>query len=565
MNEYEKQQLTSVQIGMVFSAIQSGLSALGGVLSGVPNFKVGAPTSLGVTWGGDNLGAMMNAMSSYMGIFSAINGAQGSMAATYGGYTRRLEEWKFQMVSADIESAQIEKQIISAEIKQAIAEKEVQNHQLQIDNNKEADEFMRSKFSNQQLYDWMIGQLSTVYFQSYQLAFDLAKKAEQCYQYELGEFGNTSFVQFGYWDSLKKGLLSAEKLQYDMRRMESSYYNLNNRQLEMTKHVSLIMLNPQAILDLRTYGTCNFIIPEAIYDLDFPGHYFRRIKSVSVSIPCNVGPYTTINATLRLLKHTTRLNTSGLNYDSADYSADDRFRHITSETHSIATSNAQNDSGIFELNFRDERYLPFEGCGAFGEWQLELNTEAELRMFDYNSISDIVVTVRYTAREDGLLKDTVNTYLKGLIQETVMPSGAASGMNLNRLFSMRHEFFVEWDKMFHPSDGGEHTMNFEIANGHMPFFVQSRDIAVNKLSVYGSFNNKTDNYDVEVTSNGGATVSFALTPGNNYQTTNPAALPAGFGLGNFTLKIKKAGVDAPEMEVLDIGLVLDYQCVQGDG
>jgi hypothetical protein len=29
---------------------------------------------------------------------------------------------------------------------------------------------------------------------------------------------------------------------------------------------------------------------------------------------------------------------------------------------SIATSNAQNDDGMFELNFRDERYLPFEGA-----------------------------------------------------------------------------------------------------------------------------------------------------------------------------------------------------------
>ena len=30
----------------------------------------------------------------------------------------------------------------------------------------------------------------------------------------------------------------------------------------------------------------------------------------------------------------------------------------------IATSSGQNDSGLFELNFRDERYLPFEFHGA---------------------------------------------------------------------------------------------------------------------------------------------------------------------------------------------------------
>ncbi|MBL0136038.1 MAG: hypothetical protein IPP79_19690 [Chitinophagaceae bacterium] len=132
-----------------------------------------------------------------------------------------------------------------------------------------------------------------------------------------------------------------------MRRMESSYYDLNRRELEMTKHVSLLLLNPQAILDLRANGTCTFIIPEALFDLDSPGHFFfRRIKTVSLSIPCIAGPYTTISATLRLKKHTTRLNASGTNYDSADYAADDRFKHITAETHCISTSTAQNDSGV---------------------------------------------------------------------------------------------------------------------------------------------------------------------------------------------------------------------------
>jgi hypothetical protein len=40
---------------------------------------------------------------------------------------------------------------------------------------------------------------------------------------------------------------------------------------------------------------------------------------------------------------------------------------------SIATSSGQADSGLFELNFRDERYLPFEGAGAISRWRLELS------------------------------------------------------------------------------------------------------------------------------------------------------------------------------------------------
>ena len=47
-------------------------------------------------------------------------------------------------------------------------------------------------------------------------------------------------------------------------------------------------------------------MPEEFFDMDCPGHYFRRIKSVAVSIPCVTGPYTSINCTLTLLKSSIR-------------------------------------------------------------------------------------------------------------------------------------------------------------------------------------------------------------------------------------------------------------------
>ncbi|WP_372950608.1 neuraminidase-like domain-containing protein [Mariniphaga sp.] len=563
MNDHEKQHLNSIQIGMILSLVQGELNTIGGVLSAIPNFKLGSPFSMGATWGGHNLGEMMRAISTYMGIFASINTAQGIMSSTLGGYTRRMDDWKFQTSTASKELEQLDKQILSAEIKLDIAEKDLQNQKLQIENNEEADAFMRNKFTNQQLYDWMIGQISTVYFQSYQLAYDLAKKAEKCYQYELGEYNNTSFVKFGYWDSLKKGLLSAEKLQYDLRRMETSYYDNNARELELTKNISLMLLNPQAILDLRNNGTCTFILPEALFDLDFQGHYFRRIKSVSLSIPCVVGPYTSINATLRLLKHTTRIDTSGATYESSDYSADIRFRHVTKETHSIATSNAQNDSGVFEFNFRDERYLPFEGCGAFGEWRLELNTEKKLRMFDYNTIRDIIITMRYTAREDsgpsktedsGSFKKLVIGYLKSLIESTGAPTETSSGIELTRMFSLRHEFQGEWHKMFHPLDGKTHVMNFEISKECFPYFAQNRMVDFLKIYIYGFFNN-SDDYLAKVTSNG-ADVNINLLNSAQHEGSDSAT---SFALGDFALLLTKGGVDVQEKDIKDLIIVLSYQ------
>ena len=121
------------------------------------------------------------------------------MASTLGSHNRRMDDWKFQADSSKKEMEQVEKQILSAEIKLAIAEKDVDNHLLQMEQASEANEFMRDKFTNEQLYDWMCGQLASVYFQSYQLAYELAKKAEQCYRHESGTDGKTSFIQFGYW------------------------------------------------------------------------------------------------------------------------------------------------------------------------------------------------------------------------------------------------------------------------------------------------------------------------------------------------------------------------------
>ena len=48
------------------------------------------------------------------------------------------------------------------------------------------------------------------------------------------------------------------------------------------------------------------------------------------------------------------------------------------------------------MNFRDERYLPFEGAGAISQWHLQL--PAPYPQFDYSTISDVVMHVRAPAQ-----------------------------------------------------------------------------------------------------------------------------------------------------------------------
>ena len=102
---------------------------------------------------------------------------------------------------------QLDQQIAAADIRLAIAEQELENHDLQKTEGSRRVPPV-SKYTNHELYGWMVGQISGLYFQRYQLAYDVAKRAERAFRYELG-LHDSNFIQFGYWDSLKKGLLAA--------------------------------------------------------------------------------------------------------------------------------------------------------------------------------------------------------------------------------------------------------------------------------------------------------------------------------------------------------------------
>jgi len=393
-----------------------------------------------------------------------------------------MDDWQHQLALANKELEQMDRQIAAAQVRLDNARRELANHDLQIDNSKAIDAFFHDKYTNQELYEWMITQISQTYFQSYQLAFDLAKRAERCFQYELG-VENTSYVQFGYWDSLHSGLQAGEHLQLALRQLESSYLDGNRREFECTKHISLALVNPLALLKLKDTGICVVDIPEELFDLDYPGHYFRRVKSVSLSLPCVAGPQTTVSCTLRLIKSMTRTRSSpsapyGHNNDNGVLTDDTRFRESHIRVNAIATSNAQNDNGMFELNFRDERYLPFEGAGAISTWQVELVADRRLRQFDYDTISDLILHVRYTAREDvGQFKADAITHLQDVLQN------GSAGVRMRRMFDLRREFSTEWYAFLHPAPGGHKTLQIQLSAQHFPALAQNGNIQVEAISI----------------------------------------------------------------------------------
>lgn len=552
----EKQQLDKNDAAKWFT-LGAGLGeALSGIFHLFPQLDgEGTPfgVGLGAWWGGQNLGPATSALARVASATATHLSQEAAQAGVVAGYIRREQDWTLQANLAAKEIIQIDKQITSADIQIQVAERELENQQQQILNSQQVEQFLKDKFTNQELYQWMKEQLFAVYKQSYNLAFDLARKAEKAYKYEMGT-ETASFIQYGYWDNSKQGLVSGEKLQLALRQLEKSHLEENRRELELNKSVSLELLNPLALIELKETGRCYISLPEEMFDLDFPGHYFRRIKSVSLSIPCVSGPYTAVNCSLRLLSNNTRISTSMNSQgkyehenDEGLWIDDDRFRSSNVPVTSIATSTALNDTGLFEFNFRDERYLPFEGAGAISSWVIELSSERDLRQFDYSTISDVILHVKFTARESGgLFKAGAVTYIKNFI----MTSPEHAGQPLVRGFSMKHEFPTEWHRFLRPGvAGAEQVLSFTIGKERFPFFTRNRNIVVMKIEVLARCT-KDGDYTTRLTLRERA--GRIVPSGPVTMATNSSY----GGLKKATLNGRDAGLD---LEKVDVGAAMSLK------
>jgi hypothetical protein len=396
------------------------------------------------------------------------------LANTMGSYRRRDDEWDFQHRVAEKEVAQLDAQLIAADLRIAIAKQELTVHDQQIADATANEELLKTKFTNKDLYDWMLSQLSSTYFQAYQLAYDLAKRASRAYGFELAT-PDPGFIQFGYWDSLHKGLVAGDKLLLDLRRLQAEHLHRHTRELELTKHISLLQLDPAALVRLRQTGTCFINLPEEMFDGDQPGHYLRRLKTVSVTLPCVTGPYTTINATLTLASHTTRITTElkttspayrpTLDADGIPATSDTRFSRGNGAVQSVAISTGREDAGLFEVNFHDDRYLPFEGLGAVGHWRLDLPKDTN--RFDFATLSDVILHVRYTARDGG---DAFRTAVRTEVVSPLPRHGV-------QLLSARTAFPDAWARLFAPTGAGQ-SLQLALDARHFLFIPSNQQITI---------------------------------------------------------------------------------------
>ena len=491
ISSYERQEMEDLKDARDKQDSAADLDKIAGALAIIPSFGAHfQPFGPGgsITFGGSNLSAAMSLWSSFSKTEADRKVYDSGRTAKIGTYSRREQDWAFQSNLAAGEIAQIFKQLRAAQIREAVAELELKNHHRQMKQAEDIERFLNEegaersgKMANKALYAWLRREVKGLYAQFFQFAFDIAKKAERALQHELGMPG-AGYLQYGYLAG-REGLLAGEKLFLDIKRMEMAYHDQNQRDYELTKHISLSQVDPMALMRLRTTGRCTVSLPETVFDMDGPGHYFRRIRSVALTIPCVTGPYASVNCTLTLLKSTIRktpvLRDGAYARQDAE---DDRFDDCYSSLQSIVTSSAQNDSGMFEGNLRDERYLPFENSGAISEWQLELPADPskdDPQQFDYDTIADAILHVRYTAREGGsLLRKGALDNLKALIAD-------AQAAGSVRLFSARHEFPVAWARFLSQAldEDRRAELALDLREEHYPFWSKGRLGSVERVDI----------------------------------------------------------------------------------
>lgn len=366
-----------------------------------------APSIFGFACGGSRWGAVSHAISNGMALQSTSKQVAADKVSRSEMYRRRREEWEIQRDNAQSEVDQIEAQLAGMAIRLEAANLQVDYLETQQGHTVAQLEFMQRKFTNQALYSWMRGKLSAIYYQFFDIAQSCCLMAQEALRRELND-NSVTFVRGSAWNGSTAGFMAGETLLLNLAEMDKAWMDRDERALEVTRTVSLAQvyagLPDENAFNLKdallskigegkeTFGSDNnevkldadkeLTASIRLSDLNIMKDYksslgsIRRIKQVSVTLPALVGPYEDVRAVL--------------SYGGSVV--------MPRGCSSIAVSHGMNDSGQFQLDFSDARYLPFEGIPVDDAGSLTLSfpdaTGRQKALLE--SLSDIILHIRYT-------------------------------------------------------------------------------------------------------------------------------------------------------------------------
>ena len=450
----------------------------------VPDIFVGEDNFIQIPVG-TKLAGLFKTIARISNTLADIAGTTAQLDLTEGGWDRRQKDWVHQVEVLDIQIEQAELQILGLERGRNRTLREFNIQQRTIEHATETLDLLRDKFTNHAVYLYLQKHTADLYRQFYELALREARECELAFNFERGHT-DREFVRGDGWSNLHEGLLAGERLYLDLCRMEKEYYDHNCREYELTKHISLRQCFPLEFLRLKVTGHCEIELPEWLFDLDYPGQYMRRIKTVNLTIPAVAGPYNDVHCRLTLLRSGTRIDPlpsvpparccdccqSHNGYPICPH--DPRWVSENGALEAIATSSGVNDAGLFEVSFNDSRYLPFEYRGVVSRWRLDMPHENNF--FKMEQLSDVILNISYTSREGG---EGLRRAARAATECDLPGAGWC-------LFDLRHDFADAWELFRRQAHGeGERSdcrrLNLHFERNMFPFVPGHRELFIETM------------------------------------------------------------------------------------
>ncbi|TPQ42372.1 hypothetical protein C2U70_01555 [Bradyrhizobium guangdongense] len=468
----EQSYFAHMEVAKMLTAATEGFEIAAQVLLLVPEVYVGVCSMVKFV-SGQKYSASSKIGASLLHMLASVNSMDASIDSMRGSFARREEEWRHQLEVLKIELEQVRRQILAADRRQDIALRELNIHQDTVLNAQEIQRFQQSKFTNAEHFCWLQDNLAGLYREMFDVALAAARDAENAFRYER-HYASSCFLASVSWTNYREGMTAGDHLLMALRRMEQTYLQQNVREYELGKSVSLRLCAPDALVSLRLTGNCEVDLPEWMLDLEMPGHYRRRIKNVALSVLCATGPYQTVNAKLTLLSDAVRLSPQvDPQYpEQVVLAGDPRFVRRYAAHQSIVTTSAQNDTGLFETNLRDERYLPFEGAGMISRWRIEMDPTTT--QFDPDSLTDVVLHFRYTAIEGS-------AEMREQARTTARQNLPVEGNPANRYLDIQHDFPAQWTNL---REGSATRLSVQIDRDMFPWSRNNENVVVEELDVY---------------------------------------------------------------------------------
>jgi len=363
---------------------------------------------------------------------SAVWSSLSSVLAMQASYDRRGREWEFQRDLARDDMSIADAGITLADDRILITEKERDIAALRLEGAGDTVEFLQDRFTSAALYRWMSKNLRRLYREQLNMAISTARAAQRAMEFERQT--SLDFIAYDYWDESRSGLVGAARLFNDLEKMNQYRLSSATRKKEIEKTISLAAVMPAEFQRFRRTGVLDFETSAKWFDRDFPGHYLRLIRDVSITVLALIPPQQGIRATLSNPGISRVMVGAPFEQHSTIYRLPE----------SIALSGASKVTGLFELSPNDPMLFPFEGSGVATTWRLEMPKGANL--FDFDSLYDVLLTVHYTALEDRDYRSTVLADM-GQDEEGYVKTGAV------RYFSLRNDFADQWYHLMNPKLG----------------------------------------------------------------------------------------------------------------